>query len=121
VDYCFTSRDKVRQFGATADGIDLDCLRYVTRQRALKDGTSFFLGADMRPLEPHCSFFLELAKTLKAKSLRDYAYDFMDFSDFLESLDPPSSAGRAASPYRLAPKQRIRGLLDWLDIPSAAA
>ncbi|MCC5575734.1 hypothetical protein IMZ11_08790 [Microtetraspora sp. AC03309] len=83
MDYFFASRDKVRGFGAIADGIDLDFLRYVTRQRALKDGTPFFLGSDMRPLEPHCSFFLDLAKTLKAKSLQDYTYDFLDF---LESL-----------------------------------
>ncbi|WP_433194470.1 tyrosine-type recombinase/integrase [Nocardia sp. CA-107356] len=102
MDYCFTSRDKVRQFGAAVDGIDLDCLRYVTRQRALKDGTPFFLGADMRPLEPHCSFFLELAKTLKARSLQDYAYDFMDFSDFLGSLDPPSDVLSATEDDLLA-------------------
>ena len=40
--------------------------------RALKEGTPFFLGPDMRPVEPLCSFFFEIAKTLKAKSLADY-------------------------------------------------
>lgn len=102
MDYFFTSRDKVRRFGTAPDGIDLDGLRYVTRERALKDGTPFFLGSDMRPLEPHCSFFLDLAKTLKAKSLQDYTYDFLDFSDFLESLDPPSDVLSATEDDLLA-------------------
>lgn len=102
MDYFFTSRDKVRRFYAAPDGIDYDGLRYATRERALKDGTPFFLGSDMRPLEPHCSFFLDLAKTVKAKSLQDYTYDFLDFSDFLESLDPPSDVLSATEDDLLA-------------------
>lgn len=102
MDYFFTSRDKVRRYGAAPDGTDFDGMRYVTRERALKDGTPFFLGSDMRPLEPHCSFFLDLAKTLKAKSLQDYTYDFLDFSDFLESLDPPSDVLSAVEDDLLA-------------------
>ncbi|MER5465452.1 hypothetical protein ABT010_33135 [Streptomyces sp. NPDC002668] len=86
---------KVRRFGAAPDGIDFDFLRYVTRERALKEGTPFFLGSDMRP-QPHCSFFLDLAKTLKAKSLQDYTYDF------LESLDPPSDVLSATEDGLLA-------------------
>ncbi|ELS58959.1 hypothetical protein STVIR_0091 [Streptomyces viridochromogenes Tue57] len=39
----------------------------------MKEGTPFFLSSDMRPAEPLCSFFLELSKSLKAKSLADYA------------------------------------------------
>lgn len=95
-------RDRVRRSYTAPDGIDLDGLRYVTRERALKDGTPFFLGSDMRPLEPHCSFFLDLAKTLKAKSLQDYTYDFLDFSDFLGSLDPPSDVLSATEDDLLA-------------------
>ncbi|MFJ9712449.1 site-specific integrase [Streptomyces sp. NPDC101234] len=44
----------------------------------------------MRPLEPLCSFFFELAKALKAKSLAEYTYDTLDLVDFLEELDPPA-------------------------------
>ncbi|QMU80290.1 site-specific integrase [Streptacidiphilus sp. PB12-B1b] len=68
----------------------MDAVDYVTRARAVKEGTPFFLDADMRPLEPHSSFFQEMAKTNKAKSLRDYAYDFLGLDDFLTSLDPPA-------------------------------
>jgi site-specific recombinase XerD len=57
-------------------------------------------------LEPHCSFFLDLAKTLKAKSLQDYTYDFLDFSDFLGSLDPPSDVLSAVEDDLLAYRER---------------
>ncbi|MGW2229449.1 site-specific integrase [Streptomyces formicae] len=89
MDYFFTSRVKVRRHYDPPPGVDLDGLAYVTRAKALKDGTPFFLGPDMRPVEPHCSFFYELAKTLEPKSLQDYTYDFLDLDDFLEVLDPP--------------------------------
>lgn len=102
MDYFFTSRSKVRRFGVSVAGADLDALQYVTRDRALPDGTPFFVGPNMLPREPHCSFFLDLAKTLKAKSLQDYAYDFMDFSDFLEGLDPPSDVLSATEDDLLA-------------------
>ena len=90
MDYFFTSRDKVRRHYEPPPGVGLDGVSYATRHKALKDGTPFFLGPDMRPLEPHCSFFYELAKTLEAKSLQDYTYDFLDVDDFLAALDPPA-------------------------------
>jgi integrase len=71
-------------------GVDLDAFAYVSRPGALKEGTPFFLDSQMRPAEPLVSFFLEMAKTLKAKSLQDYTYDALDLTEFLENeLDPP--------------------------------
>ncbi|MDH6128824.1 recombinase XerD [Kitasatospora sp. GP82] len=102
MDYFFTSRDKVRRYPDVVDGVELDAVRYVTRDRAVTDGTPFFLGTDMRPLEPHCSFFREMAKTNKAKSLQDYAYDFLGLDDFLSSLDPPSDVLSATEDDLLA-------------------
>ncbi|MFE0650198.1 tyrosine-type recombinase/integrase [Streptomyces sp. NPDC059534] len=91
MDYFFVSPDKVRQFYEAPPGLeDLDASAYVTRKGALKTGTPFFLGPDMRPAEPLCSFFQELAKSLKAKSLSDYTYDALDLVDFLEDLDLPT-------------------------------
>ncbi|MEE1823780.1 site-specific integrase [Streptomyces sp. BE20] len=90
MDYFFTSRTGVRRDYESVPGLDLDAWGYVTRPGALKDGTPFFLRPDMRPLEPHCSFFRELAKTLQAKSMQDYTYDLLDLDDFLGRLDPPS-------------------------------
>jgi integrase len=85
------SPEKVRRFYEPPPGLeDLDAVAYVTRKGALKAGTPFFMGEDMRPLEPLCSFFFELAKALKAKSLADYTYDTLDLVDFLEELDPPA-------------------------------
>ncbi|MFJ8858709.1 site-specific integrase [Streptomyces sp. NPDC102451] len=88
--YFFTSRSKVRRFYEPIPEVGLDGAQYTSRDKALKDGTPFFLGPDMRPREPHCSFFFELAKTLEAKSLQDYTYDFLDLDDFLARLDPPA-------------------------------
>ncbi|MFH8384716.1 site-specific integrase [Kitasatospora sp. NPDC018058] len=102
MDYFFTSRDRVRRSFEPIAGVDLDAVRYVSGPRALADGTPFFLGPDMRPLEPHSSFFHEMAKTLKASSLQDYAYDFLALDDFLTSLDPPSDVLAATEDDLLA-------------------
>lgn len=91
MDYFFVSPDKTRKFYEAPPGLeDLDAVAYVTRKGALKTGTPFFLGPDMRPAEPLASFFHELAKSLKAKSLSDYTYDALDLVDFLEDLDLPA-------------------------------
>ncbi|MGW9025384.1 recombinase XerD [Streptomyces sp. NPDC055722] len=90
MDYFFVSRSKVRRFYEAPPGVDLDAFAYVSRKGALKEGTPFFFDSQMRPAEPLVSFFLEMAKTLKAKSLQDYTYDALDLTDFLEDeLDPP--------------------------------
>ncbi|WP_329548555.1 site-specific integrase [Streptomyces sp. NBC_01356] len=89
MDYFFTSRGVVRRGYESLPGIDLDAVQYTNRDKALKDGIPFFLGSDMRPLEPHCSFFYEIAKSLQPKSLQDYTYDLLDLDDFLATLDPP--------------------------------
>ncbi|MGW9173789.1 site-specific integrase [Streptomyces decoyicus] len=90
MDYFFVSHTKVRRHAMPLAGVDLDWVKYVTRTGALKEGTPFFLGPDMRPLEPLTSCFFELAKHLDAGTLQDYAYDLMDLVDFLEKLDPPT-------------------------------
>lgn len=90
MDYFFVSRSKVRRFYEAPPGVDLDATAYVSRPGALKEGTPFFFDSQMRPAEPLVSFFLEMAKTLKAKSLQDYTYDALDLTDYLENeLDPP--------------------------------
>ncbi|MFF7975871.1 recombinase XerD [Streptomyces sp. NPDC007905] len=90
MDYFFVSRSKVRRFYEAPPGVDLDAMAYVSRPGALKEGTPFFFDSQMRPAEPLVSFFLEMAKTLKAKSLQDYTYDALDLTEYLENeLDPP--------------------------------
>ncbi|SOE08027.1 hypothetical protein [Streptomyces sp. Ag109_G2-15] len=86
----FVSPSKVRRYYEAPAGVDLDAEAYVQRPGAVKEGTPFFLGSDMRPVEPLCSFFLELSKSLKAKSLEDYAYDALDLVDFLDQLPVPT-------------------------------
>ncbi|AYN40197.1 recombinase XerD [Streptomyces dangxiongensis] len=92
MDHFFVSPSKVRRFYEAPAGVDpdFDAEAYVRRPGAVKEGTPFYLDSDMRPLEPLCSFFLELSKTLKAKSLQDYGYDAMDVVEFLAELDPPA-------------------------------
>ncbi|MFJ5819842.1 site-specific integrase [Streptomyces sp. NPDC093108] len=89
MDYFFVSGDKVRRFYEAPKGVDLEVRSYVERPGAVRDGTPFFLGPDMRPVEPLCSFFFELSKSLVAKTLADYTYDILDLLDFLGQLDPP--------------------------------
>jgi hypothetical protein len=60
------------------------------RKGSLKNGTPFFLGPDMRPVEPLCSFMFEMAKTHKPKTLADYTYDLLNLVDFVTELDPPT-------------------------------
>lgn len=90
VEYFFVSHANVHRHTGAVDGVDLDWVGYATRTGALKEGTPFFLGSDMRPLEPLTTSFFELAKGLDAGSLQDYAYDLMDLVGFLEALDPPT-------------------------------
>ncbi|WP_327258545.1 MULTISPECIES: site-specific integrase [unclassified Streptomyces] len=118
MDYFFTSRVTTRRHHQAVPGVALDGAMYTSRSRALKDGTPFFLGADMRPLEPHCSFFYELAKTLEAKSLRDYTYDFLDLDDFLARLDPPSDLLSATEDDLIAYRDYC---IEYRDEPMAPA
>jgi hypothetical protein len=52
-------------------------------------GGPLFLGPDMRPVEPLCSYFFELSRYLTAKTLADYTYDLLDMARFLAAFDPP--------------------------------
>ncbi|MFJ1757684.1 tyrosine-type recombinase/integrase [Kitasatospora sp. NPDC088134] len=87
--YYFVSRDKVRRYLDVVPGTDLRALDVVDRKGALADGTPFFLGPDMRPREPLCSYAFEMQKTLGAGSLEDYTYDLLAVEDYLAALDPP--------------------------------
>lgn len=91
MEHFFVSERKVARYFEPPVGTDLDGLAVVRSARSLRDGTPFFLGSDMRPIEPLCSYFFELSKALKAKTLADYAYDLMDLVVFLGELDEPRS------------------------------
>jgi Phage integrase, N-terminal SAM-like domain len=56
----------------------------------LAEGTPFFVGPDMRPAEPLCSFVFEMAKSVQPSTLANCAYDLMDLVSFLGELDPPA-------------------------------
>lgn len=118
MDYFFVSRDKVRRFYEPLEGMPLDASTYVQRPGAVKEGTPFFLGPDMRPVEPLCSFFFELSKTLKAKSLQDYTYDALDLVDFLEELDPPTHLLSATEDDLLAYREDCTELRESPDTPA---
>ncbi|MGW7752341.1 recombinase XerD [Streptomyces violaceusniger] len=115
------SHEKVRRYYEPILGVPLDALAalaYVQRPGAVKEGTPFFLGAGMRPAEPLCSFFLELAKTVKAKSMQDYAYDAMDVVDFLAELDPPADLLSATEDDLLAYREDCTELRESPDMPA---
>ncbi|WP_030782122.1 site-specific integrase [Streptomyces sp. NRRL S-920] len=118
MDYFFVSHEKVRRYYEPIPGVPLDALAYVQRPGAVKEGTPFFLGPDMRPSEPLCSFFLELAKTVKAKTMQDYAYDAMDLVDFLEELDPPTDLLSATEDDLLAYREDCTELRESPDMPA---
>ena len=90
MDHYFVSHEKVRRYFVPVPGIDLDAVAYVERDGAIKDGTPFILGPDMRPAEPLCSFFFHLSKSLAASTLADYAHDLLDLAAFLNRLPVPS-------------------------------
>jgi integrase len=86
VDHYFVSHEKVRRYFVPVPGMDLDAVTYVEREGAVKDGTPFILGPDMRPAEPLCSFFFCLSRSLAASTLADYAYDLLDLVAFLSRM-----------------------------------
>jgi integrase len=95
VDLFVTAADKVRRFFEPPMGTDIDGRRVIARTGALADGTPFFVGADMRPVEPLCSYFFEVQKRSKAKTMLDYAYDLAALADFLARLDPATDLASA--------------------------
>jgi integrase len=90
VDHYFVSHEKVRRHFVPVPGLDLDAVACVERKGALKDGTPFILGPDMRPAEPLCSFFFHLSKTLAASTMADYAHDLLDLAAFLSLMPVPA-------------------------------
>jgi hypothetical protein len=87
VDHYFVSRAKVRRYGGELPA-DFAAAEVADRVGALQDGTPFILGADMRPVEPLCSYFFDVSRYLKPKTLADYTYDLMDLARFLAGLEP---------------------------------
>lgn len=72
----------------------------------LPEGTPFFVDEFMRPREPMCSYFFDLARHVGAKSLREYAYDLMGLEDFLSGgLDPPTDLVAAREPDLVASRR----------------
>jgi integrase len=68
----------------------IDGVAVVERAGALPEGVPFFLDEEMRPFEPLCSYFFELAKFLKPTTMGEYARDLMDLTRFLAELDDPA-------------------------------
>ncbi|MEV5331282.1 tyrosine-type recombinase/integrase [Streptomyces werraensis] len=95
--YFFTSSSHVFKHREALQELGFDVSALLSGTSTLPEGTPFFLDEDMRPAEPMCSYFLELAKHVEAESLRDYAYDLMTLDDFLtQVLDPPADLLSAA-------------------------
>ncbi|MCX4400014.1 hypothetical protein OG887_44135 (plasmid) [Streptomyces sp. NBC_00053] len=69
MDYSFASVDKVRRFYDAPAGVELEARTYIERPGAVREGTPFFLGPNMRPVEPLCSFFFDLSKSLVATTV----------------------------------------------------
>ena len=91
MDHFFVSRALVRRHRDWLEGVVPGAADLVVGSGALKDGTPFFVGDDMWPREPMCSYFFELAKHVQAESAQDYAYDLMGLEDFLgRVMDPPT-------------------------------
>ncbi|MCL7369592.1 tyrosine-type recombinase/integrase [Streptomyces ardesiacus] len=89
--YFFTSSSHVFRHKEALRELGFDVSELLSGTLALPEGTPFFVDEDMRPAEPMCSYFFELAKHVEAESLRDYAYDMMTLDDFLARvLDPPA-------------------------------
>ncbi|HEX6526514.1 MAG TPA: hypothetical protein VF070_41840 [Streptosporangiaceae bacterium] len=102
MDHYFVSHEKVRRYSVPVPGMDLDAVTYVEREGALKDGTPFIVGPDMRPAEPLCSFFFHLSKSLAASTMADYTHDLLDLADFLSCMPAAAdllSAGEDELPY----------------------
>ncbi|MGH3156507.1 MAG: site-specific integrase [Streptosporangiaceae bacterium] len=102
MDHYFVSQEKVRRYFVPVPGMDLDAVRYVEREGALKDGTPFILGPDMRPAEPLCSFFFHLSRSLAASTLADYTHDLLDLAGFLGRLPVPADLLSAGEDELLA-------------------
>ncbi|MGW2462762.1 site-specific integrase [Streptomyces sp. NPDC001761] len=101
--YFFASYDSVaRQRAALAD-LGFDTVELLSGPEVLPEGTPFFVDEFMRPREPMCSYFFDLARHVGAKSLREYAYDLMGLEDFLSGvLDPPTDLVAAREPDLVA-------------------
>jgi integrase len=102
VDHYFVSQEKVRRYFVPVPGMDLDAVTYVEREGALKGGTPFILGPDMRPAEPLCSFFFHLSRSLAASTMADYTHDLLDLAGFLGRMPVPADLLSAGEDELLA-------------------
>lgn len=89
--YFFTSSSHLFRHQKALGKLGFDVSQLLSGPATLPEGTPFFVDEDMRPVEPMCSYFVDLARHVGSESLRDYAYDLMGLEDFLARvLDPPS-------------------------------
>ncbi|MDV9168642.1 site-specific integrase [Streptomyces sp. W16] len=89
--YFFTSYSSVVRHQDALAELGFDVVELLSGPMELPEGTPFFVDEGMRPREPLCSYFFDLARHVGAKSLREYAYDLMGLEDFLARvLDPPT-------------------------------
>lgn len=102
VDHFFVDAGKVRRYFEPPVGVELDGVAIVERPGALAEGTPFFVGPDMVPVEPLCSFFFESSKSLQPSTMADYAYDLMDLVSFLGELDPATDLLSAEENHLIA-------------------
>ncbi|EHR48417.1 site-specific recombinase XerD [Saccharomonospora marina XMU15] len=118
MDHFFVSRDKVRRYFEPVPGLGVDGLTVLRRKGSPQDGTPFFLGRDMRPVEPLCSFMFEMAKTHQPKTLSDYTYDLLDLVDFLAQLEPSTDVLSATEEDLIAYRAERTELQDKPNAPA---
>ncbi|MFI2548261.1 hypothetical protein ACH5AJ_31040 [Streptomyces rochei] len=64
--YFFTSSSHVFRHREVLQELGFDVSELLSGSAALPEGTPFFVDESMRPAEPMCSYFLELAKHVEA-------------------------------------------------------
>ncbi|WP_089107446.1 hypothetical protein [Streptomyces hyaluromycini] len=101
--YFFASYDSIARHRAALADLGFDAVEPLSGPEALPEGTPFFVDEFMRPREPMCSYFFDLARHVGAKSLWEYAYDLMGLEDFLAGVpDPPTDLVAAREPDLVA-------------------
>lgn len=79
--YFFTSYSSVARHQSALAELGFDVGELLSGPMALPEGTPSCVDECMRPREPMCSYFFDLARHVGAKSLREYASDLMGLED----------------------------------------